>query len=43
MQAGDVERTFADVSKAKRLLGYEAKTSFKDGIKKFVDWYEVQK
>ena len=43
MQAGDVERTFADVSKAKKLLGYEAKTSFKDGIKKFVDWYEVQK
>ena len=40
MQAGDVERTFADVSKAKRLLGYEAKTTFKDGIKKFVDWYE---
>lgn len=40
MQAGDVERTFADVSKAKRLLGYEAKTSFKDGIKKFIDWYK---
>ncbi|MBE6139445.1 MAG: NAD-dependent epimerase/dehydratase family protein [Firmicutes bacterium] len=40
MQAGDVERTYADVSKAKRLLGYEARTPFKEGIKKFVDWYK---
>jgi len=40
MQAGDVERTYADVSKAKRLLCYEARTPFKEGIKKFVDWYK---
>lgn len=33
MQLGDVERTFADVSKAKNLIGYEPKTSFEDGIK----------
>ena len=39
MQPGDVDRTYADVSKAKRLLGYEPKTSFKDGIIKFVEWY----
>ena len=29
----------ADISKAKRLLNYEPKTSFEDGIKKFVEWY----
>ena len=40
MQPGDVDRTYADVSKAKRLLGYEPKTSFKDGIIKFVEWYK---
>ncbi len=40
MQPGDVDRTFADVSKAKKLLGYNPKTSFKDGIKKFVEWYK---
>jgi len=39
MQPGDVEVTFADVNKAKRLLGYEAKTSFKEGITFFRDWY----
>lgn len=39
MQPGDVERTYADISKAKRLLGYEPKTSFKEGIQKFVEWY----
>ncbi len=38
MQPGDVSITFADVSKAKRLLGYESMTSFKEGISKFRDW-----
>ena len=41
MQPGDVERTFADVSKAKRLIGYEPKISFEDGIRKFVSWYKI--
>lgn len=40
MQPGDVERTYADISKAKALIGYEPKTSFDDGIKKFVEWYK---
>lgn len=40
MQPGDVERTYADISKAKKLIGYEPKTTFKDGIRKFVDWYK---
>lgn len=40
MQPGDVDRTYADVSKAKRLIGYEPKVSFKQGIKNFIEWYK---
>lgn len=40
MQPGDVERTYADISKAKALIGYEPKTSFEDGIKEFIEWYK---
>ncbi|MEH0158121.1 GDP-mannose 4,6-dehydratase [Limibacter armeniacum] len=40
MQAGDVDITCADITKAKTLLGYQPKISFKKGIKKFVRWYE---
>ena len=40
MQPGDVDRTYADISKAKTLVGYEPKISFEEGIKKFIDWYK---
>ena len=40
MQPGDVDRTYADISKAKKLLGYEPKTSFKKGIENFANWYK---
>ncbi len=43
MQPGDVDRTYADITKAKRLLGYEPKTTFKNGIKKYIEWYKNQK
>jgi UDP-glucuronate 4-epimerase len=43
LQAGDVPLTFADVSKAKRLLGYEPRTSIEEGLKKFVEWYRNNK
>ncbi|MFH1670987.1 MAG: NAD-dependent epimerase/dehydratase family protein, partial [Patescibacteria group bacterium] len=39
MQPGDVRTTFADISKAQKLLGYEPKTQIKDGVPKFVEWY----
>jgi len=38
MQPGDVDQTYADVSKAKQLLGYNPTTKFEDGIEKFIDW-----
>ena len=43
MQPGDVDRTYADITKAKQLIGYEPKTSFEEGIKKFVEWYKINK
>jgi UDP-glucuronate 4-epimerase len=38
-QAGDVRRTFADVSKARRLFGYEPSVSFEDGTRRFAEWF----
>ncbi len=38
LQPGDVQRTFADISKAHKLLAYEPKTTFDDGIDQFVKW-----
>lgn len=39
MQPGDVPVTSADISKARKLLDYEPKTSVEEGVKNFVDWY----
>lgn len=39
MQPGDVERTYADLTKIKRLVGYAPENSFKEGVEKFVKWY----
>ena len=39
MQPGDVDRTYADVAKAKRLLDYEPSMPFPEGIRRFVEWY----
>jgi UDP-glucuronate 4-epimerase len=39
MQPGDVPITFADISKAKKLLNYNPTTKIEDGIPKFVEWY----
>lgn len=36
-------RRCLDVSKAKEYFGFEAKTKFKDGIKKTIKWYEENK
>ncbi len=38
-QAGDVPLTYADVSKAEKLLGYKPRTKPEEGIKRFVEWY----
>jgi UDP-glucuronate 4-epimerase len=38
-QQGDVPLTWADISKAGALLGYQPKTTLEEGLKKFVEWY----
>ena len=37
-QPGDVVRTYADISKARRVLGYEPRWEFREGIRAFVSW-----
>lgn len=37
---GDVPVTYANINKAKKLLGYNPKVSLEDGMKKFFEWYK---
>jgi UDP-glucuronate 4-epimerase len=39
MQPGDVQKTNADIAKARTLIGYKPDTDFQNGIKKFVEWF----
>ncbi|HEX5736681.1 MAG TPA: SDR family NAD(P)-dependent oxidoreductase [Blastocatellia bacterium] len=41
-QPGDVPVTYADISKARRLLGYDPKTKIEAGIERFADWFKTQ-
>jgi UDP-glucuronate 4-epimerase len=38
-QPGDMPLTCADISKARKLLGYNPKTKFEEGLPRFVDWF----
>jgi UDP-glucuronate 4-epimerase len=38
MQAGDVERTEADIARARRDLGFAPKVSLEEGLARFVAW-----
>jgi len=40
LQPGDVNKTYADISHSKAILGYNPVTEFEKGIKTFVDWYK---
>lgn len=39
LQPGDVQKTNADITKARTLIGYQPDTHFQNGIKKFVEWF----
>lgn len=39
-QEGDVDITYADISKASQLVGYQPKTSIEQGISNFISWYK---
>jgi UDP-glucuronate 4-epimerase len=38
-QPGDVPQTFADITKARALLGYDPQTQIEDGLHRFVEWF----
>jgi len=41
-QPGDVERTYANITKAARDLGYNPSTTIQDGLAKFTNWLREQ-
>jgi UDP-glucuronate 4-epimerase len=41
-QPGDVPQTYADVTKARRLLGYDPQTPIEEGIRRFVEWFREE-
>jgi UDP-glucuronate 4-epimerase len=42
MQPGDVDRTYADISKARELLGYDPQWDFREGVREFLGWLDEQ-
>lgn len=38
-RAGDVRRTYADIGKSKRLMGFRVQTRFPEGLRKTVEWF----
>src|SRR5436190_2159382 len=40
-QPGDVPQTFADVDKARKLLGYNPQTQIEEGIRRFIEWFRT--
>jgi UDP-glucuronate 4-epimerase len=39
-QPGDMPHTYADISKARKLLGYNPTTKLSEGLPKFVEWFQ---
>ncbi|MFB6362110.1 MAG: GDP-mannose 4,6-dehydratase [Halobacteriales archaeon] len=39
-KAGDARHTHADVSKARELLGYDPSVDIREGVSRFIDWYQ---
>lgn len=42
-QMGDVPYTWSDIEKSQQMLGYDPRTNIKEGIAKFVNWYNTVK
>jgi UDP-glucuronate 4-epimerase len=42
-QPGDVPQTFADISKARRLLNYHPQTQIEVGIERFIEWFKSRR
>jgi UDP-glucuronate 4-epimerase len=41
MQPGDVTRTYADIERARRELGYQPHTDFREGVQRFLSWFSA--
>jgi UDP-glucuronate 4-epimerase len=41
-QPGDVPQTFAEISKARAMLGYDPKIQIEDGLHRFVEWFRMR-
>lgn len=39
MQQGDVKKTYADITKAQKILNYDPKIKLEEGLKRFVHWF----
>ena len=42
LQPGDVPQTYADITKARRLLDYDPQTQIEEGLHRFVEWFRTQ-
>src|SRR3984893_13115373 len=42
LQPGDVPQTYADITKARRLLDYNPQTQIEEGLHRFVEWFRRQ-
>lgn len=38
-RAGDIRHSLADIGRARKLLGYDPKVDFREGLRRTVDWY----
>jgi UDP-glucuronate 4-epimerase len=43
LQPGDVPQTYADINKARRLLGYDPRTQIETGLHNFISWFRQAK
>lgn len=41
-RAGDIRHCFADITKARQLLGFEPKVRFEDGVRELIGWVSQQ-
>ena len=39
LQKGDVKQTLSNINLLKKITGYNPKTNYKTGIRKFLNWY----
>jgi nucleoside-diphosphate-sugar epimerase len=39
IRSGDILHSQADVTRARTRMGYQARTSFEEGLRRTIDWY----